>query len=173
MVLVGSDREAMAEVQRRDAGGIGRFSLAQPYQIASGGYPESVFGGAGYRLRAYSGNRHDSHDRHGGYQNRLLSVPHRLLPVYQPLATKRRTSTGRRPRNVVDGGRQVVKCLMISGACGIGAGFQGERVGEYSRSYCSVWQRISPAENWPISMIIMVVSVEDFRAGDFNNSEDY
>ena len=44
MVLVGPDREAVAEVQRGDAGGIGRRGLAQPYEIARGRDPEIGFG---------------------------------------------------------------------------------------------------------------------------------
>jgi hypothetical protein len=46
-----------------------------------------------------------------------------MLPIDQPLATKRRGSAGRRPPNVVDGGVQVVKRLMIGGAGSIGSNF--------------------------------------------------
>jgi hypothetical protein len=69
-----------------------------------------------------------------------------LLPVYQPLATKRRASAGRCTQDVVDGGPQVVKCPVISGACGIEAKHSGE---------CP-WRIFSPT----------------FKLGIFANSED-
>src|SRR3954447_3542014 len=54
MVLVSPDREAVAEMQCCDPGGIGRHSLAQPYEIARGPDLEIGFGRIIERLRAYT-----------------------------------------------------------------------------------------------------------------------